>query len=92
VADSGETRVAARLQGPGPGSTSTRASDSHLSIEGYEDLRELQRGGQGIVFQAVQRSTKRAVAIKVLRNLLLRTYQKEIDLLRRMNELSPASE
>lgn len=35
-------------------------------IEGYEDFKELGRGGQGIVFAATQRSTNRRVAIKVL--------------------------
>ncbi|MCH8053198.1 MAG: serine/threonine protein kinase, partial [Planctomycetes bacterium] len=37
-----------------------------IAIEGYDIVRELQRGGQGVVYQAVQRSTKRKVAIKVL--------------------------
>ncbi len=37
-----------------------------IAIEGYDMVRELQRGGQGVVYQAVQRSTKRKVAIKVL--------------------------
>lgn len=38
-----------------------------IVIEGYEVLRELHRGGQGVVFQAIQKATKRKVAIKVLR-------------------------
>ncbi|HRX86392.1 MAG TPA: protein kinase [Phycisphaerae bacterium] len=37
-----------------------------LTLDGYEVVRELHRGGQGIVFQAVQQSTRRKVAIKVL--------------------------
>lgn len=35
-------------------------------IEGYEVSREIHRGGQGIVYAGVQRSTGRDVAIKVL--------------------------
>jgi serine/threonine protein kinase/Flp pilus assembly protein TadD len=37
-----------------------------LTIEGFEVLREAHRGGQGVVYQAIQRQTKRMVAIKVL--------------------------
>ncbi|MFQ5491566.1 MAG: protein kinase, partial [Phycisphaerae bacterium] len=36
------------------------------AFEGYETVRELHRGGQGVVYQAIQTSTKRKVAIKVL--------------------------
>lgn len=37
------------------------------AIPGYDLIAELHRGGQGVVFQAVQRSTRRRVAIKVTR-------------------------
>ncbi|MBP7937717.1 MAG: protein kinase [Phycisphaerae bacterium] len=36
-------------------------------IPGYEITREIHRGGQGVVYQAVQEGTKRKVAIKVMR-------------------------
>lgn len=42
------------------------APTAHISIEGYEIIRELHRGGQGVVYEALQRSTKRKVAIKLL--------------------------
>lgn len=35
-------------------------------IDGYEIVHEIHRGGQGVVYQALQRRTKRKVAIKVL--------------------------
>lgn len=37
------------------------------SISGYEIIREIHRGGQGIVYLALQKSTKRKVAIKVMK-------------------------
>jgi serine/threonine protein kinase/WD40 repeat protein len=44
------------------------AEPSHeISIPGYQVVREIRRGGQGVVYQAVQRSTKRDVAIKVMK-------------------------
>jgi eukaryotic-like serine/threonine-protein kinase len=37
------------------------------SIPGYSILREIHRGGQGVVYQAIQKTTRRKVAIKVMR-------------------------
>jgi WD40 repeat protein/serine/threonine protein kinase len=37
------------------------------SIPGYEVLGEIHRGGQGVVYHAIQNSTQREVAIKVMR-------------------------
>jgi serine/threonine protein kinase/WD40 repeat protein len=36
-------------------------------LPGYELLREVHRGGQGLVYEAIQTSTRRRVAIKVMR-------------------------
>lgn len=36
------------------------------SVPGYQILKEVRRGGQGVIYQAIQRATNRRVAIKVL--------------------------
>ncbi len=36
------------------------------AIPGYKVLKELSRGGQGVVYQAVQLTTKRKVALKIM--------------------------
>jgi serine/threonine protein kinase len=37
------------------------------SFVGYQLLREIRRGGQGVVYQALQESTKRKIAIEVMK-------------------------
>ncbi len=38
-----------------------------LGLPGYEFIREIHRGGQGVVYLALQRSTHRRVAIKIMK-------------------------
>lgn len=64
----------------------SRGTPQQVVIPGYEELRELKRGGQGIVYRAVQRFTKREVAIKLLLDSAYysqtgqRRFEREVDL------------
>jgi len=49
------------------GTGSSFASLPHDSFTGYEIIHEVHRGGQGVVYQAIQKATKRKVAIKVMK-------------------------
>jgi serine/threonine protein kinase len=63
--------------------STTLASDA---VPGYRVLREISRGGQGVVFEATQLGTKRNVAIKVLHagtaatSAARRRFEREVEL------------
>lgn len=54
--------------GPQPAALSTfRDAPPSDSFSGYELLGEIHRGGQGVVYRAIQKSTRRTVAIKIMK-------------------------
>lgn len=62
-----------------------------LSVPGYRLLKEIHRGGQGVVYLAIQESTRRKVAIKILKEGPLADsrefarFAREVDILSRIN-------
>ncbi len=68
-----------------------KSNSSHITIPNYSIQEEIQRGGQGVVFKAVQESTKRTVALKLILNGSFATerqrfrFEREIDLASRLN-------
>jgi tetratricopeptide (TPR) repeat protein/predicted Ser/Thr protein kinase len=61
------------------------------SFAGYQILREIHRGGQGVVYQALQKSTKRKVALKVMKEGPFATageqarFEREVQILGQLN-------
>ncbi|UCF34759.1 MAG: protein kinase [Phycisphaerales bacterium] len=79
-AASGETL---EVRKPGESSSFAPPPDS---FPGYTIVREIHRGGQGVVYQAIQKSTKRKVALKVMlegpfaSEVSKRRFEREIEL------------
>jgi non-specific serine/threonine protein kinase/serine/threonine-protein kinase len=71
-------------------STGSSAHRHPLQIAGYRLLGEIHRGGQGVVYQAIQESTQRKMAIKVLKEgpfadrIELARFEREVDVLSRL--------
>jgi len=73
-----------------PSASGPAAAPPVGAFAGYTIVRELSRGGQGIVYQAVERATKRKVAIKVLLEgadaspAARKRFEREIELVARL--------
>jgi serine/threonine protein kinase/Tfp pilus assembly protein PilF len=52
--------------GGAPAGEAAPAAGEFPAIEGYDLIKEIGRGGMGVVYQALQASTKRIVALKVM--------------------------
>lgn len=61
-----QVRRVRERSGPAVGAPGEAAPIGADSIPGYRIIREVHRGAQGVVYQAVQKNTQRHVAIKVL--------------------------
>lgn len=78
-------------RGPGRAVAARWANLPKDVVPGYHILREIHRGGQGVVYLAVQQSTRRNVAIKVMKDGLFAgptdraRFDREIEMLGRLS-------
>jgi tetratricopeptide (TPR) repeat protein len=59
-------RAERRAASTDPAAEGVTTDALNLALPGYAIVREVHRGGQGVVYQAVHKATKRNVAIKIL--------------------------
>lgn len=59
-------RAGAALRNAADASTTQALPDGGLAVPGYDLLSEISRGGQGVVYRAVQTATRRAAAVKMM--------------------------
>lgn len=78
------------VESPGPGGA-TPAPLLPDSVPGYQIVREIHRGGQGVVYYAIQKSTKRGVALKVMKEGPFASraerarFEREVEILGQLN-------
>lgn len=74
----------------GFGNTASPSGPHRIRVPGYRILGEIHRGGQGVIYQAIQESTRRKLAIKVLKEgpfadrTELARFEREVDVLSRL--------
>jgi len=94
VSPDGPTAISPPESPPDVGTTPCVAFADSLAPDafpGYTLLREIHRGGQGVVYQALQKSTKRKVALKALKSGPLAApaerarFEREIEILGQLN-------